>query len=199
VQWVVYAAAATLVIFGVRWLLRTAFPNGVLAANAPAEAPQTEAVQEWPKCVVCGDDATEARPIVTTGRPGSADNSDDSFIVRSYESLVRLVAAPYALTPLYRRQTPKAQRVEDLCFCRCCAPTADAKIDRFLMSEVRAPIAKANEEAAVAIARFMREELIASMRNDLQGGEKKASVPPTLSSVPRLPLRSSEKLATGTE
>jgi hypothetical protein len=180
ISWSVYALCAAVALAGVWWLVKTAFGRSA-KSEENVEVPVEEV--PWPKCEACSTaDATEPKPVLVATRTG----------------WLRFVFGMFALAPMYRRQVRRLGlevRPEDLAFCAQCAPLADALTDRFVMTNVRAKLAKVNEEIAIDVNSFAREGLVAQMRSTL-GSRSAVGLAPVSKLMPRTVV---PPVATGTD
>jgi hypothetical protein len=123
--------------------------------SSPAPAPMSgECMSDDPRCLACGDPATECMPSIERSR-GARDWLRELF----------------AMPPRYRRVV----RGELPSLCRSHAHVADAMVDEFLHNRVRGAFTAAYTKVAVEAAGFEKEFLQKQLTESLTEDQKRAA------------------------
>lgn len=125
----------------------------VLKSEKQKEVQEALLVEEPLRCF-CGDLATEKTPILKRTRNTKFDSSREV----------------YAAPPKFERDVEHNSKFT---LCTAHAHLADAKIDEFIYTKVRAILAQANAEIALQAAQFEKEALMESLTNSLTLADKK--------------------------
>lgn len=122
--------------------------------SSPAPALQGESGFDDPRCIACGDPASECMPNIERSR-GARDWLRELF----------------AMPPRYRRVV----RGELPTLCRSHAHVADAMVDEFLHNRVRGAFTSAYTKVAVEAAGFEKEFLQKQLTESLTEDQKRAA------------------------
>lgn len=159
-----YAATITVVLLGVgfltRWLRSGEAPAPVVEQSTDIEL--VGVVQEYDnsRCP-CGMPATHPAPKLVRERSGNTQ-------------------AIYAMAPRYKRVVPRAGVLDmwngvnpEAVLCESHAHMADAEMDNFIYTVIRAKQAELNGQLAVQAASFETEALLQRIRDNLTDEQKK--------------------------